>query len=130
MKTQSLTLLVGQLLLPIFLPFDLRAVPRDEAAFSAHAGQVMGWRDLYQLVKRFQNCPDDAFFVEGYSELVVHNLATRWEMLHELEILTESDPSFRNFVLKHIDATADETELKAVEQNALERCVSPGKKTL
>ena len=44
---------------------------------------------------------------EAYSEFVVHNLASKWETLQELQSLTKADVSFRKFILAHIGATAD-----------------------
>jgi hypothetical protein len=124
MKTRLVGLLIDQLLLPILLPSDLRAAPCDDAGFIARAKAVKTWDDFHRFVKRFRSCPDDGLFAEGYSDIAAHILATKWNTLRELQVLTKTDTSFRRFVIEHIDATADRTELKTVRQNATQRCPS------
>jgi hypothetical protein len=68
---------------------------------------------LHDAFHRFAHCGDGAI-AEGFSDSVVRLLASRWQDLHELEHLAESDRPFRAFVLRHIDATADEADLRRI----------------
>jgi hypothetical protein len=61
---------------------------------------------------------------EAYSAFVAHTLATKWETLRELADVTKTDAAFRKFVIGHIDATASQTDLANVKNNAIQRCTS------
>jgi hypothetical protein len=100
----------------------LHAVSADPCDWERVAN-LKSWRQLHHFLQRF-NCVDDGMRAEAYSHLVVHNLATKWETLPELQSLAKADVLFRKFILSHIDATADRAELKIVKQNATQRCRS------
>ena len=67
-----------------------------------------------------QRTPHPPCATGAFSRSVVHMLASRWDDLHELEYFAEANRGFRGFVLKHIDATADEDELRRVWSRAKE----------
>lgn len=46
----------------------------------------------------------------------------QWTHLDVLNRLIASDRTFKKFVLRHIDATLEEEELKGIEKNAASRC--------
>jgi hypothetical protein len=83
--------------------------------------QIKGWDDVYHSFKRFARC-DDGEIAEGYSDTVAKLLAKHWEDLHTLSRLTSSDRPFEKFVLRHIDETDDENDLKAISGNAALHC--------
>ena len=80
--------------------------------------KVRSWADLVRHRKRYPHC-DDGGIAEGYSEFVVHTLAQNWHSMTEVARLSRRDPTFRAFVLKHVDATTDERDLKKLRENAL-----------
>jgi hypothetical protein len=63
-------------------------------------------------------------YAEGYSDLIVRTLAMHWGKIHELSNETKARPAFLQFVLKHIDASADPTQLKKVQRRATTQCPS------
>ena len=81
------------------------------------------WSDLHAWYKNYPKC-DDGYFGEGLSEFVVASLANRWGTLHLLKTETIADNAFDLFVLKHIDATTDESDLAVVIKNAKTKCPS------
>jgi hypothetical protein len=82
---------------------------------------LKSWSDLYQLFKRYHGC-DTGALAEGYSDFVVRTLAHQWDGLEELKKLIAADKTFEEFVLKHIDASADPDHIVTVLANVKERC--------
>ncbi len=82
---------------------------------------LKNWNDLKQLFKRYRGC-DNGALAEGYSDFVVRTLADRWDTLEELKKLAAEDKTFEDFVLKHIDASADPAHIVVVLTNVKERC--------
>src|SRR5882672_6599027 len=83
--------------------------------------KLRNWRDLNSTRQRYPDC-DDGGVGEGYADFVVHTLATRWSTLNQLTNIVGKDPSFLEFVVRHIDATADTDDLKKIRQNAQHLC--------
>ncbi len=79
------------------------------------------WQDLYRLFKKYAGC-DDGVYGEGYSEYVALSLGKYWPRLEELTQLIKKDPLFEDFVLNHIDITADPQYLKLIVNNARTHC--------
>jgi hypothetical protein len=75
--------------------------------------RFQNWQDLFDSYSRFKDC-DDGAIAEGWSDAVVHLLATHWDKLGELQALSRTHSDFEAFVLKHIDATTDSDELDRV----------------
>ena len=99
-----------------------RRCTKDEArAAEEVAGTLRNWSALHEAFKRYAPC-DDGAIGEGFSDSVAKILAGHWSTLGELQGLAASDPAFLRFVLRHIDATVDSRELKAIVVNAAERC--------
>ena len=84
------------------------------------------WADIFRSFKRYGHC-DDGAIAEGYSDKVVHLLATDWKTFSALDGLAKKDPAFRKFIIRHIDTTADTQELRSAQQNAHRRCPEEGK---
>jgi hypothetical protein len=82
---------------------------------------LKNWTDIYKAFKRFRHC-DDGAVAEGFSDRIVHTLASRWTQLGTLRKLPSSDSRFHVFVLSHIDATADEDEIKKIGFNSTRHC--------
>jgi hypothetical protein len=79
------------------------------------------WADVYKSFKRFGHC-DDGGIAEGYSDAIVRLLARRWPTLSELQPLVSAHRNFHDFVLRHIDATADPRDLDKIISKAATSC--------
>ena len=91
--------------------------------FATAINTLREWPKIHSFYKaHFPPCPDDGMFAEGYSELVVRTLATNWSNLHELRVAGSQDPRFKAFVLRHIDATANEADLRVIRTSATSQC--------
>lgn len=75
------------------------------------------WPSLLKHQKAFDSC-DDGALAEGYSDAVVTLLAQRWDQFSEFVVLSKKHPAFRRWVIRHIDATASDEDLKKVMLNA------------
>jgi hypothetical protein len=83
--------------------------------------KLNNWQDVYKSFKRFRQC-DDGYIAEGYSDAIVKILAHKWNQLSILIKFTSQDKDFYAFVIRHIDATTDESELKMIIHNSSKRC--------
>lgn len=79
------------------------------------------WASLYRLFKKFGVC-DDGAIAEGFSEDVAQLFSKQWTHLNALSHLASTDKAFERFVLRHIDATLSEDELKIIAENSQMRC--------
>ena len=96
--------------------------PRREAMFrEINTPHLRDWSGLHRSFARFRHC-DDGAMADGYSEFVTHTLAHRWDLLPQAEALFRGDPQFREFVIRHIDATTDSRDLEMVSANARRHC--------
>jgi len=102
---------------------DGNSCPITDEQFASQVSTMKDWSVIYSVFKRnLPACPDDGFYAEGYTEAVVVALAQRWFDLRELENLVARDANFRQFVYRHIDASAGETDLRSVLNNAQTKC--------
>jgi hypothetical protein len=90
------------------------------------ADQLRDWDSIYRSFKRFAHC-DEGAIAEEYSDSVGRLLARDWEHLDAFVRLT-SDPSFEQFVIRHIDETMSEDEAALVIKNARQHCPSGAKR--
>lgn len=79
------------------------------------------WDGLYKSFKSYRQC-DDGALGEGYSESVARLLVDRWNTLPRLGRLVGKDPTFRPFILKHVDATLDIQDVQKIRENARTQC--------
>jgi hypothetical protein len=79
------------------------------------------WEQIYDWFTRYSAC-DEGTIAEGYSDVVVKMLAHEWDQLPHLRTLVADDSRFRGFVLRHLDATVDRSDLTVVVTNASRRC--------
>jgi len=82
---------------------------------------IRAWDALYKSFKSYRQC-DDGAIAEGYSESVARILVDRWNTLPYLDRLVRKDADFRRFVLNHVDATLDITDVQKIRKKALEQC--------
>ena len=95
---------------------------RADASLVSAAG---GWGSLLRHQKAFGSC-DDGALAEGYSDAVVNLLAYRWDQFDAFVGLSSRSPTFRQWAIRHIDATASTDDLTRVVGNAA-RCTGSAK---
>jgi hypothetical protein len=79
------------------------------------------WARLYVTFGRYGQC-DDGGVAEAWSDFVATLLAEHWEVLPDLHALTAAHPSFKKFVLRHLDETINQDQAEAIAHNARENC--------
>jgi hypothetical protein len=94
----------------------------DREWISDELPSLTSWSRIYASFKTNVPGCDDGIFGEGYTEAVAKMLSEKWQLLAELKALTDKDPRFRLFVLKHVDASADPDDLKRIYKNATQSC--------
>ena len=82
---------------------------------------IESWHKMREAFDFFAHC-DDGSIAEAFSDSIVRLLASHWERLPELARETRESPSFKTFVLRHIDATAATEDLNRVEFLASRKC--------
>jgi len=85
------------------------------------------WAGLYRLFKKFGVC-DDGAIGEGFSEDVAQLFSKQWTHLDTFSRLATADKAFEQFVLRHIDATLSEDELKGMIENSTSHCPTKEKR--
>ena len=85
------------------------------------ASSVRSWDNLYKSYQSYRQC-DDGAIGEGYSESVARILVDRWDTLTRLAKIAREDPDFKRFVLKHVDDTLNDTDVKKIRANATAQC--------
>lgn len=71
------------------------------------------WKQLYRQFRTFSNC-DDGAVAEGFSESNTLLLADHWGTIQQLEPMIVSDPAFRAFIVRHVDATVPAERLRRI----------------
>lgn len=93
-----------------------------EAQAAGNATDSMkSWTSIYSGFKRYVKC-DDGSIAEGFTDAVVHLLASKWNTLPKVALFVKKDPEFYKFFLRHIDASADTDELKKIYSFAKSEC--------
>ena len=81
------------------------------------------WMDVHAVFKRnFPACQDEGLYADGYTNLVVGVLATRWSEIETLAELIARDEAFKQFVFRHIGISAGEGDLHRVLRSAQADC--------
>ena len=93
----------------------------DARAAETGVDSLKTWSSIHSAFKQYGHC-DDGGIAEGWTEAIVHLLASNWKSLPQAAAFTEKDKSFRRFFLKHIDATADTDEIKTIGKLAQSQC--------
>lgn len=95
----------------------------EDATAESIMGKVKDWDSLYRTFGRVANC-DNGGTSEFNNDVVLHLLAKQWPgTRRQFELIADSS-RFREFVLKHISATSDLSELKRVRKNAKKLCIT------
>lgn len=88
----------------------------------SEADSLRTWDTLYKSYRLYAHC-DNASAAEGYSESVARILVDHWRTLPRLSQLTRKDKRFRDFVLGHVDATLDMSDVRKIRTNAMQHCL-------
>ncbi|WP_175820985.1 hypothetical protein [Burkholderia sp. BCC0419] len=79
------------------------------------------WKQLHRQFRKFAIC-DDGAVAEGFSESNTLLLADHWGTIQQLEPMIASDPAFRTFIVRHVDATVPAERLRRIARNADKQC--------
>jgi hypothetical protein len=82
------------------------------------------WIDLYISYAKYKQCDTGGGISEEYSESVVRLLDDHWNKLEQLWTLSRKHRDFKQFVLRHIDATTSDDDLKSIVEFANTKCSS------
>lgn len=123
MKKIIATALCG--LFPWFLPAAMAegACPVSDKEYLHQITSAADWVDVHAVFKRnFPGCQDDGLYSDGYSNMVVGVLSSNWRDIELLADMSGKDEAFRKFVLRHVDSSAAEADLRKVLSNAESAC--------
>ena len=115
-----LLLLVACLASPL-VTFAKECTREEAMAAEDVAARLPNWKHIYGAFERFSHC-DDGAIAEGFTDSVVRLLATHWETLPQVASLESKNPAFGTFVLRHINDTADISDLKRIARLARTQC--------
>ncbi len=95
----------------------------EEEAISAESVTpfIESWSGLQRAFKQYGHC-DDGSIGEGFSETVARLITSSGPKLQELQSLSKTDPKFRSFVVRHVDATLLPGQLSAIERQMTHSC--------
>ena len=103
-------------------PAQARQCSRADAqAAGAITATLSSWQSIYAAYDRYGPC-DDGAIAEGFTDSVVHLLATNWASLSDAQNLIAKSPSFQSFIVGHVNASADLDEIGQVSSLALTQC--------
>lgn len=118
------------LLLALVTPalcWGAQSCSKEEAiAAESVAPFIESWSGLQRPFKQYGHC-DDGSIGEGISETVARLITSSGPKLQELQRLSKTDPKFRAFVVRHVDATLLLEQLSAIERQMTRSCPSGGK---
>jgi hypothetical protein len=106
---------------PQSCPTDLAMKALDEAS------TLKTWQAIFVSYKKYRRC-DDGAIAEGYSSSIATLLADRWQDVGQLIRLGNEDPSFRRFVLSHVDVTMSLDQATTIKKNVAQKCPFGAKK--
>jgi hypothetical protein len=116
-----LKLLAAALVIPLAAyGGEVCSVKASQAAAEA-TDKMNTWPAIYSGFKSFRAC-DDGGVSEGFTEAVVHLLASDWKSVNGAASISKRNDAFREFLLEHIDATADTDELKQIASFSESKC--------
>jgi hypothetical protein len=85
------------------------------------ADTLRDWDSLQKSYAQYNNC-DDGATAEGYSQSVARILVDHWETLPRLADIAKDASAFKAFVLKHVDASLNKSDIETIAANAKTRC--------
>ncbi len=119
MKLRKLVVVASLVFVSVSLDISANDLCYEKADPALSA--LKSWRDLRSWYEKYSVC-DDGYFGEGLSEFVVVSLAKNWQSLPSLQGEIRKNRAFKDFVLKHIDASTDESDVRTIINNAKDKC--------
>lgn len=116
-----IAILAATFWIPVTLADSQPCSQEDAAAAEAVAATAKTWKMLGLYFKRYANC-DDGAIAEGFSESATVLLAQHWGAVKQLIPLVARDPAFREFIVRHIDASVPVERLRKIAGNAARKC--------
>ena len=100
--------------------------PKEQAiAAESVAPFIESWAGLQRAYKQYGHC-DDGAAGEGFSQTVARLMTGSASPLRQLEVLSQTDPAFRSFVIRHVDATLSTEQLSTIESRLPDVCPAAG----
>jgi hypothetical protein len=96
------------------------SIPEAKAAETI-SSSLKSWSAIHRAYQQYGHC-DDGAISEGFSQSVVHLLASKWHTLPRAQRIIAKDPTFQDFIVRHVDSTADGAEVKLVGTFASHKC--------
>ena len=82
------------------------------------------WPLIFRIYRTYERCDENVYFSEAFSTAIVKTLVKKWNTLADLQKCVNSDSTFLDFVLLHVDATADAGDIKQILANCTKNCPS------
>ena len=109
-------------LVTIAAPLHAAECSRSDAiAADAAVDHLNDWNSIEAAFKQYAQC-DDGAIGEGFSDAIVKLFANHWDQVPTLQALIDKDPNLEEFVVRHIDETADWDQVKQVRTLAFKSC--------
>ncbi len=130
-KNVHRTVIYSSLLLSLIVFTPARASVKHCAQDEAKRAEIESsalpnWAAVYNSYLHYAHCDDGAVW-EGYSESVVRLLVKKFDECGKLCQLTNDDPYFEQFVVRHIDDSVPPADLDKILVNVSVSCPSEGK---
>ncbi|GEM_PF-5895277 len=83
--------------------------------------RVGNWVNMYQFYARYAGC-DYGEITDGISDRVTDLLVNHWKLIDQLADTTRKHPTFKRFVLGHVDDVMSQAQAKQVLDAARNQC--------
>jgi hypothetical protein len=94
---------------------------QDARKAEIEASTLKTWQQVFESYTHYRHC-DDGAISEGYSSSVSELLSDHWDAVGELLLLLQSQPTFREFILRHLDDTMSPDQDQKIRANVRDRC--------
>jgi len=103
--------------------YGKKCTQRDFTAADAMVDHLDSWAKVSETFTKYGHC-DDSSIAEGNSEAIARLLVDHWSLLPQLGTMTEHNQPLKAFVLRHLDATLNSTDLDKIVALATSSCPS------
>jgi hypothetical protein len=98
----------------------------DGYAAEKVASYIDSWKDMHFAFQEFRQC-DDGGVAEGFSEADARLMSDHWSNLSDGLAFLRTDPSFKRFVISHLDETDNNADLVKIDRLARTACPAAAK---
>ena len=103
-----------------------QCTPDQANAADAVIDYIDSWKNMHLAFEQFQQC-DDGAIAEGFSEADARLMADHWSNLSDGLAFLRADPSFKRFVIRHLDETDNNADLAKIDRLARMDCPAAAK---